>query len=207
MIGMRTQPGVTHIAHHLVRSQILCQRTGAVEVSLHASVERLEPALQHVGLIGRQVERNRTAASQQSMCAFGGGIHAMALKLRARHRRRHKLARSPTGTHTIKGLERQHGSQAQRIAAKDACHSVIHHEECTGITSRAAQSTKIGHAQAKPANGVNEPPQMRARGIKRSIKARGRGVKRCNRQLPHHSHVEGIKAVRKRIDKVIGKRN
>ena len=48
---------------------------------------------------------------------------------------------------------------------------------------------------------------MRARGIKRSIKARGRGVKRCNRQLPHHSHVEGIKAVRKRIDKVIGKRN
>lgn len=95
MIGMRTQPGVTHIAHHLVRSQILCQRTGAVEVSLHASVERLEPALQHIDLIGRQVERNRTAASQQSVCAFGGGIHAMALKLRARHRRRHKLARAP----------------------------------------------------------------------------------------------------------------
>ena len=48
---------------------------------------------------------------------------------------------------------------------------------------------------------------MRPLGIKRSIKVLGRGDKRCNRRLTHHSHVAGIKAARKRIGKVIGKRN
>ena len=75
------------------------------------------------------------------------------------------------------------------------------------LASRAPQSTKIGHTQTKPADGVDEPPQVRPLGIKRSIKALGRGGKRCNRGLTHHNHVAGIKAARKRIGKVIGKRN
>lgn len=72
-----------------------------------------------------------------------------------------------------------------------------------GLASRATQSTKIGDAQTKPADGVDEPPQVRPLDIKRSIKALGRSSKRCNRRLAHHSHVAGIKAARKRI----GKRN
>ena len=74
-----------------------------------------------------------------------------------------------------------------------------------GLTRRPTQRTKIGHAQSKPANGVDEPPQVRPLGIKRSIKAIGRSSKRRNRRLLHHSHVAAIKAARKRIGKVIRK--
>ena len=45
MVGMRGQPGIAHVTHHLVGSKILGQRTGAVEVRLHAGVERFEPVL------------------------------------------------------------------------------------------------------------------------------------------------------------------
>ena len=73
------------------------------------------------------------------------------------------------------------------------------------LTRCATQSAKIGDAQTKPADGVDEPPQVRPLGIKRSIKALGRSGKRCNRRLAHHSHVTGIKAVRERIGKVVRK--
>ena len=141
------------------------------------------------------------------MRALGSGAHAMALKLRARDRRRHKLARRLTGARTVECLERQYGTQTQRIAAKDRSHRVVNDEQCMGLTRRPTQRAQIGHAQSKPADGVDEPPQMRSLGIKRSIKALGRGSKRRNRRLSHHSHVAGIKATCKRIGKVIGKRN
>ena len=76
-----------------------------------------------------------------------------------------------------------------------------------GLTRRPTQRTQIGHTQTKPADGVDEPPQVRPLDIKRSIKALGRSSKRRSRGLPHHSHVAALKAARKRIGKVIGKRN
>ena len=76
-----------------------------------------------------------------------------------------------------------------------------------GLTRRPTQRTQIGHTQTKPADGINEPPQVRPLGIKRSIKAIGRSSKRRNRWLPHHSHVAAIKAARKRIGKVVRKGN
>ena len=118
MIGMRGQSGIAHVAHHLVRGQILGQRTGAVEVCLHAGIERVQSALQHVGLLDRQVECQRTATSKQRMRALGSGIHTMALELRARHRSGNELARSFTGANAIERLERQRSTQPQRIAAK-----------------------------------------------------------------------------------------
>ena len=44
MIGMRTQPRIANVTHHLVSSQILGQSTGAIEVRLHAGIERVQPA-------------------------------------------------------------------------------------------------------------------------------------------------------------------
>lgn len=205
MIGMRAQPGIAYVAHHLVRSQILCQRTGAVEVSLHASVERLEPALQHVGFISRQVEHGRTAARKQRMRELGSGIHTMSFELRTRYRSGDKLARSSAGTHAVERLERKNGTQAQRIAPKDTSHGVVNHKQCMGLTSRATQRAQIGHAQSKTANRVNEPPQVRSLDLKRSIKALGRRSKRRNRRFPHEHNVEGIKAASKRIGKIVCK--
>ena len=46
-----------------------------------------------------------------------------------------------------------------------------------GLTRCAAQSAKVGNAQTKPADRVDEPPQVRPLGIKRSIKTLGRGGK------------------------------
>ena len=145
MVGMRGQPGIAHVAYHLVGGQILGQRTGAIEVGLHASVERRQPPLQHASLINRKVECRRTAIRKKRMRTLGGGIHAMALKLRARHRSGDELARRNAGTHTVECLERQDGTQTQRIAPKDACHGVIHHEQRTGLTRRPTQRTQIGH--------------------------------------------------------------
>lgn len=54
------------------------------------------------------------------MRTLGGGIHAMALKLRARHRSGDEFARRNAGTHTVECLERKHGAQTQRVAPKDA---------------------------------------------------------------------------------------
>ena len=75
--------------------------------------------------------------------------------------------------------------------------------------TRAAhpRRAQVGHTQTKPADGVDEPPQVRTLGIKRSIKTLGRGGKRRNRRRVHEHNVATIKAVRKRISKVIGKRN
>ena len=131
----------------------------------------------------------------------------MAFELRARHRSGNEFARSLAGAHAIECFKRQHSTQPQRIAAKSRRHRVIHYKQRVGLTSSAAQSAKAGHTKTKPADRVNEPPQVRPLGIKRSIKALGRSSKRRNRRLAHHSHVAGIKAVRKRIGKVIGKRN
>ena len=138
MVRMRAQPGIAHVAHHLVRGQILGQRTGSIEVSLHASVERPEPALQHVGLLSRKIERRRTAARKQRMRALSRGIHTMALKLRSRHRSGNELTRGLTGTHAVECLERQHGAQAQRIAAKDVSHGVVNNQQRMGLTRGAA---------------------------------------------------------------------
>ena len=76
-----------------------------------------------------------------------------------------------------------------------------------GLMSRAAQSAQIGQTQTKAADGVDEPPLVRPLSIKRSIKALGRSSERCSRRLPHEYNVAAIKAVRKRIGKIIGKRN
>lgn len=73
------------------------------------------------------------------------------------------------------------------------------------LASRAAQGTKIGHTQAKPADGIDEPPQMRPAIIKRSIKALGRGGKRRSRRLPHQRNIAAIKTAGKRIGKVVRK--
>ena len=58
----------------------------------------------------------------------------MALELRARDRYGNQLVRSLTGAHAVKCLERQHGTQAQRIAPKDTSHGVIHHEQRMSLT-------------------------------------------------------------------------
>ena len=205
MVGMRAQSGVAHVAQHLAGDQILGQRTGAVEMCLHAGVKRGKPTLQHVSLLGRKVDYQHTAVCKQRVRAIGRSVHTMTLELRARHRSGNELTRSLTGTHAVERLERQHGTQTQRIAAKDGSHGVIHHEQRTCLASRAAQSAKVRHTQTKPADGVDEPPQVRTLGIKQSIKALRRSGKRCNRGLPHHNHVAGIKAARKRFGKVVRK--
>ena len=205
MVGMRAESGIAHVAHHLVSRQILGQRTGAVEMCLHAGVERGKPALQHVGLLGRKVKCQSTTARKQRMCALGSSIHTMALELRARNRSCDELARSPTGANTVECLKRQNGTQTQRIAPKDTSHRVIHHEQRAGIASRATKSAKIGHTQTKPADRVDEPPQMRPLGIKRSIKFLGSGGKRLDGRRTHQRDIAAIKAVRKRIGKVVRK--
>ena len=129
----------------------------------------------------------------------------MALELRACDRRRHKLARRVTGAHAIERLERQYGTQTQGIAAKDGSHRVINDEQRMDHASRAAQSAKVGHTQAKATDGVDEPPQVRPLGIKRSIKAFGRGGKRLGARIPHPHNIAAIKAARKRISKVVRK--
>ena len=92
MVGMRTQPGIAHVAHHLVGGQILGQRTGAVEVCLHAGIERVQPALQHTSLVSRQIKLAQATALKQDMHALSRGIHTMALELRARDRYGNQLA-------------------------------------------------------------------------------------------------------------------
>ena len=205
MVGMRALPGIAHVAHHLVGGKILGQRTGAVEMSLHAGIERVQPALQHSGLVISQIKLGQATALKQGMRALGRGIHTMALELRARDRYGNQLARSITGTHAIERLERQHSTQPQRIAAKDASHRIIHHEQRAGLASRATQSAKIGHTQAKATDGVDKPPQVRTLGIRRSIKTLGRGGKRLGARIPHQHNIAAIKAARKRIGKVVRK--
>lgn len=207
MVGMRAQSGKAHVAHHLVGGQILGQRTCAVEMCLHADIERVQPALQRTGLVSRHIKLDQATALKQGMRALGSSIHMMAFELRARHRSGNEFARSLAGAHAIECFKRQHSTQPQRIAAKSRRHRIIHYKQRVGLTSSAAQSAKAGHTKTKPADRVNEPPQVRPLGIKRSIKALGRSSKRRNRRLAHHSHVAGIKAVRKRIGKVIGKGN
>ncbi len=48
---------------------------------------------------------------------------------------------------------------------------------------------------------------MRSLGIKRCIKTLGRSGKRLGARIPHQHNIAAIKAARKRIGKVIGKRN
>lgn len=76
-----------------------------------------------------------------------------------------------------------------------------------GLTRRPTQRTKIRHTQTKPADGVDEPPQVRTLSVKRAGKATGRRSKRLDRRLPHHHNIAAVKSARKRIGKVIGKRN
>ena len=139
------------------------------------------------------------------MRALSRGIHTMALELRARHRSGNEFARSLAGAHAIERLERQHGTQAQRIAAKSRRHGVVHNKQRAGLTSRAAKSAKVGHTQTKPADGVDKPPQVRPLGIKRSIKALGCGGKRLGGRRAHQRDIAAIKAARKRIGKVVRK--
>lgn len=207
MVGMRAQPGIAHVAYHLIGGQILGQCTGAVEMRLHAKNERVQSPLQHSSLISSQIKLGQAAARKQRVRALGSGIHTMALELRARDRSGNEIARSHTGAHAIERLERQRRTKPQRIAAKSRRHRVIYHEQRAGIASRATQSAKIGHTQTKPADRVDEPPQMRPLGIKRSIKVLGRGGKRLDGRRTHQRDIAAIKAVHKRIGKVIGKRN
>ena len=85
---------------------------------LHTDVERVQPALQHTGLVSRQFKLGQATALKQGMRALGRGIHTMALELRARDRYGNQLARSITGAYAIERLERQRRTQPQRIAAK-----------------------------------------------------------------------------------------
>lgn len=139
------------------------------------------------------------------MRALGSGIHTMAFELRARHRSGNELTRSLTGARTVECLKRQDGTQTQWIAAKDACHGVIHHEQRTGLASRTTQSAQIGHAQAKATDCVHKPPQVRPLSIKRGIKALGRGNKYLGARIPHQHNIAAIKATSKRIGKVVRK--
>ena len=207
MVGMRAQPGIAHVAHHLIGGQILGKRTCAVEMRLHAGIERVQPALQHTDLVSRHIKLGQATALEQGMRALSRGIHAMAFELRARHRYGNQFARSITGTYTIERLERQRSTQPQRIAAKSRRHGVIHNQQRAGLTRRAAQSAKVGHTQTKPADGVDEPPQVRTLGIKLSIKALGRGGKRLGGRRAHQRDIAAIKAARKRIGKVVRKDN
>lgn len=205
MVRMRVQPGIAHVAHHLVGGQILGQRTGAIEMRLHAGIERVQPALQHSGLVRRQIKLGQATALKQGMRALSRGIHTMALELRARHRSGNELARSPTCTHAIERFERQRSTQPQRIAAKSRRHGVVNNQQRMGLTRRPTQRTQIGHTQTNPADGVNEPPQVRTLGIKRSIKTLGRCSKRISRRRTHQRDITAIKAARKRFGKVIRK--
>ena len=74
-----------------------------------------------------------------------------------------------------------------------------------GLTRRPTQRTKIRHTQTKPADGVDEPPQVRTLSVKRAGKATGRRSKRLDRRLPHHHNIAAVKSARKRIGKVIRK--
>ena len=139
------------------------------------------------------------------MHALGSSIRTMALELRARDRYGNQLARSITGAYTIERLKRQHGTQTQWIAPKEASHRVIHHEQRTGLTRRPTQRTQIGHTQTKPADRVDKPPQVRPLGIKRSIEVLGRGDKRLDGWRAHQRDIAAIKAARKRIGKVVRK--
>ena len=139
------------------------------------------------------------------MRALGSSIHTMALELRARDRYCNQLARSLAGAHAVERLERQHGTQPQRIAAKSRRHGVVNNQQRMGLTRRPTQRTQIGHTQTKPADGVDEPPQVRTLGIKRSIKALGRSGKRLGGRRAHQRDIAAIKAARKRIDKVVRK--
>ena len=141
------------------------------------------------------------------MRALSRGIHTMTLELRARHRSGNELARRLTSTHAVERLERQHGTQPQRSAAKSRRHGVVHNQQRMGLASRTTQRTQIGHAQTKPADGVDKPPQVRPLGIKRSIIALGSSSKRRNRRRVHENNIAAIKAALKRIGKVIGKRD
>ena len=118
MVGMRAQPGIAHVAHHLIGGQILGQRTCAVEMCLHADIERIQPALQHSGLVISQIKLGQVTALKQGMRALGSSIHTMALELRARHRNGDELARSLASTHAVERLKRQRSAQPQCIAAK-----------------------------------------------------------------------------------------
>ena len=69
--------------------------------------------------------------------------------------------------------------------------------------SRTSQSAQVGHTQTKPADGVDEPPQVRSLSIMRSFKALGRGSKRRSRRLPHKHNIAAIKSASKRFGKVI----
>ena len=129
----------------------------------------------------------------------------MPLQLRARHRSGNELARSLTGAHAVERLERQRSAQPQWIAAKCRRHGVVHNQQRAGLTSRASQGAQIGYTQTKPADGVDEPPQVRPLDIKRSIKALGRASKRRSHGLPHQRKIAAIKAAGKRIGKVIRK--
>ena len=173
-------------------------RTAAAADCIHEMAEKCPDILVGAGTV---------VNLEQCKRALSRSIHAMALELRARDRQRDELARGLAGTHAIERLKRQHGTQTQRIAPKDACHGVIHHEQRMGLAGRSTQSAQIGHTQTKPADRVDEPPQVRTFDIKRSIKALGRGSKRRNRRLPHQHHIATIKAERKRIGKVVRKSN
>ena len=172
---------------------------------LHADIERVQPALQYTGLVSRHIKLGQATALKQVMRALSRGIHAMALELRARDRYGNQLARSLAGAHAVERLERQHGTQTQRIAAKIRRHGVVHNKQRACLTSRAAQSAKVRHTQTKPADGVDKPPQVRPLGIKRSIKVLGRGDKRLDGWRAHQRDIAAIKAARKRIGKVVRK--
>ena len=118
--------------------QILGQRTCAVEVCLHADIERVQSPLQHSGLVSSQIKLGQATALKQGMRALSRGVHAMAFELRARHRSGNELARCLAGAHAIERLERQHGTQTQRIAPKDTSHGVIHHEQRMSLTRGAS---------------------------------------------------------------------
>ena len=138
MIGMRAQPGIAHVAHHLVGGQILGQRTGAVEMRLHADIERGKASLQHVGLVSRHIKLGQATTLKQGMRALSRGIHAMALELQARDRYGNQLARSITGAYAIECLERQRSTKPQRIAAKSRRHGVVHNKQRMSLTRCAA---------------------------------------------------------------------
>ena len=74
-----------------------------------------------------------------------------------------------------------------------------------GLTRRPTQRTKIRHTQTKPADGVDEPPQVRTLSVKRAGKATGRRSKRLDRRLPHHHNIAAVKSARKRIGKIVRK--
>ncbi len=170
---------------------------------LHADIERVQspPSAAASSAVKSSLAKPRPSSRA---CAHSA---AASTRWRLSCERATEAATSLRGayrTHAIGRVERQHGTQAQRIAPKDARHRVIYHEQRACLAAARPRARKIGHTQTKPANGLTNHHRC-GLGIKRAGKATGRRSKHLDRRLPHHHNIAAVKSARKRIRKVVRK--